>query len=351
MKKLLGVSFLVLMLIFLAACGDDTSTEEDTESNEDTTSEGDVDSEENGDWEPEQSIEIVAPAGAGGGWDTTARMTAQTLTEEGLIDQSIGVVNEPGGGGAVGWASIANKEGSPYDLFVSSSPILLVPLNGQSEYGHEDFTPIANIIAEYAGFAVREDAEWDTLPELFESMKEDPSEITVVGTSSPGSMDHIQFVRFAKEAGVDITQIKYVSAPDAGGVTQLLNGSADVFSTGVGEVVEQVRSGDVRLLAVTSEERLEGDVLSEIPTAKEQGIDETFVNWRGFFGPPEMDQAAIDYYEAKFKELSDSDAFAEIRDNYNWEEMFMGSEEYEEFLDQEKESFQEILDELDLSEE
>lgn len=64
----------------------------------------------------------------------------------------------------------------------------------------------------------------------------------------------------------------------------MLNGSADVFSTGVGEVVEQARAGEIRVLAVTSEERLEGETLSEFPTAKEQGIDEKFINWRGFFG-------------------------------------------------------------------
>lgn len=102
------------------------------------------------------------------------------------------------------------------------------------------------------------------------------------------------------------------------------------------------------MLAVTSSERLEGDTLSEFPTAKEQGIDEVFINWRGFFGPPGMDQKAVDYYEAKFKELSDSDAFAEIRANYGWDEMYMGSDEYKQFLDKEKENMKAILEELNL---
>ncbi|GAA0465923.1 tripartite tricarboxylate transporter substrate-binding protein [Alkalibacillus silvisoli] len=340
MKRILVGSLFAFMLLILAACGGDDQAADEGSNNDEAQ-----------DWEPEESIELVAPAGAGGGWDTTARMAAQTLTEEGIIEQDIGVVNQPGAGGAVGWAHIANQDDSPYDLFVSSSPLLLVPLNGQSDYNYEDFTPIANIIAEYATFAVRDDAEWEDLNDLFDDMKENPSEITVVGTSSPGSMDHIQFVRFAREAGVDITQINYVSDPDAGGVTQLLNGSADVFSTGIGQVLEQIRSGDIRPLAITSEERLEGEVLSEIPTAIEQGIDETFVNWRGIFGTGDMDQAAVDYYEEKFKELSDSEAFAEVRDNYSWDEMFMGSEEYLEFLEEENEVFKEILDELDLSDE
>ncbi|MBO8156999.1 MAG: tripartite tricarboxylate transporter substrate binding protein [Bacillaceae bacterium] len=338
MRKFLTLSLFVMMALFMAACGNDES------SGGDSSSDGDA----SGEWEPGQSIEIVAPAGAGGGWDTTARMAAQVFQEEGIISEDIGVVNKPGGGGAVGWAYIANQEGSNHNLFVSSSPILLVPLSGNSEYGHEDFTPIANVIADYGAFAVSKDAPWESLNELFEDMKEDPSSITVVGTSSPGSMDHIQFVRFAKAAGIDITKIKYVSAPDADGITQLLNGSADVFSTGVGEVIEQARAGNIRVLAVTSEERLDGEVLSTFPTAKEQGIDEVFINWRGFFGPPGMDQAAVDYYEAKFKELSDSEAFAEVRANYGWDEMYMGSEEYKQFLDDEKENLKSLLEELNL---
>src|SRR5699024_1513633 len=117
------------------------------------------------------------------------RMAAKVFNEEGIINQSIGVVNKEGGGGAVGWAYIAGNEGSPYNIFVSSPPIIFVPLNGQSEYGHEDFTPLANMIADYGAFAVKADAKWNDLNELFDDMKKDPESITVVGASSPGSMD------------------------------------------------------------------------------------------------------------------------------------------------------------------
>ncbi|TXL65176.1 tripartite tricarboxylate transporter substrate binding protein [Cerasibacillus terrae] len=276
-------------------------------------------------------------------------MTAQVLNEEGMIKENIGVVNKSGGGGAVGWAYVAGFEGNPHKLFVSSPPIVLIPLNGQSEYGHEDFTPLSNLIADYAAFAVREDAKWDNLNELFEDMKKDPESITVVGASAPGSMDHIQFVQIAKAAGVDIKKIKYVSDQEGGALTQLLNGSVDVYSTGVAETVEQVKAGKIKVLGVTSEERLEGEVLEDFPTAIEQGIDETFINWRGFFGPADMDPAAVDFYEKKFKELSDSDAFAEIRDQFGWDEMYLNNEEYKQFLNEQKKDIKSLLDELGIS--
>lgn len=329
-KKLLFLGVLFVISIVLVACT--SSSQESTD----------------GEWAPERSIEIVAPSGTGGGWDTTARMVAKAFEEEGIIDADIGVVNKTGGGGAVGWAYIANYKGDPHHLFVSSPPIIDVPLNGNSEYDHTDFTPIANIIADYGAFAVRADAKWDTLSELFEDMKKDPSSITVIGSSSPGSMDHLQFVRFAKAYGVDITKIKYVSEQDGGELTALLNGNVDVFSTGVAEVVEQVRAGNVKVLAVTSEERLEGDVFSDFPTAKEQGIDEVFVNWRGFFGPPDMPENARQFYEDAFRKLNESETWKDIRSQFGWDEMFMDGEEFKKFLDQQREETKVLLDELGL---
>ncbi|MGP4061134.1 tripartite tricarboxylate transporter substrate binding protein [Halobacillus sp. H74] len=325
----------ILLVLVLAACGGSESS-------------GDGNGEGDGEWTPEKNVEIVAPAGAGGGWDTTARSVGKILEEEEIMEQNVGVVNKEGGGGAVGWSYI-NSTNNPHNIFVSSPPLIFVPLNGQSDLSHDDFTPLANMIADYGAFAVAEDAKWENLNELFEDMKKDPSSVTVVGTSSPGSMDHMQFVAIAKKAGVDIQKIKYVSAQDGGGMTQILNGSADVYSTGIAETVEQVKAEKVRVLGITAEERLEGEVLSEFPTAKEQGIDATFVNWRGFFGPGDMTEGQVKYYEEKLKEVSDSEAFADIRKNYGWNEMYMDSEEYGKFLDEQKEELGTLMEELGLN--
>ncbi|MCF6138558.1 tripartite tricarboxylate transporter substrate binding protein [Pseudalkalibacillus berkeleyi] len=331
MKNIWMIAILSL-LVFATACGNEGANSENTD---------------DGEWKPNKNIEIVAPSGAGGGWDTTARSVAKVMEDEGVVEKDMGVVNKPGGGGAVGWSYI-NSTNNPHNIFVSSPPLVFVPLNGQSDLSYEDFTPLSNMIADYGAFAVAEDAKWDNLNELFDDMKKDPSSVTVVGTSSPGSMDHMQFVKLAKEAGVDIKKIKYVSSQDGGALTQILNGSADVFSTGVAETVEQVRAGKIKVLGITSEERLEGEVLSKYKTAKEQGIDATFVNWRGFFGPKDMDPAAVKYYEEKFKAVSDSEAFADIRKKYGWDEMYMNSEEYQTFLKKQTEELGSLLDELGL---
>ncbi|GAB7057798.1 MULTISPECIES: tripartite tricarboxylate transporter substrate binding protein [Paenibacillus] len=299
-------------------------------------------------WSPAKSIEVVVPAGAGGGWDTTARMAAKVLEEQNIIGQSMGAVNKAGGGGAVAWAGVHAKKGDNHTLFVTSPPIIFVHLNGQSQFSFRDFTPIANLITDYGSFVARADAKWNNLNELFDDMKKDPAKITVVGASAPGSMDHMQFIKVAKAAGVDIRKIKYVSIQDGGALPALLNGSVDIYSTGIAESVEQVRAGKVKVLGITSEKRLSGDGISEFKTAKEQGIDATFENWRGFFGPPGMDPNALAYYEAKFKELNTNSAWVEIRQKYGWNELFLTGEEYKAYLEKEEAALKQLLDELGL---
>ncbi|WP_059103269.1 tripartite tricarboxylate transporter substrate binding protein [Shouchella shacheensis] len=338
MKSLRFTLLGLFLLSIVSACGNEA---------EETTADNDGDGETEA-WEPEGNLEIVAPAGAGGGWDTTARMAAQVFGETGIIDEGIGVINREGGGGAVGWSYIAGQAEDPHYMFVASPPLLLIPLNGQSEYGYEDFTPLANMIADFGAFAVRDDAPWESLDELFEDLKENPGEISVVGESAPGSMDHVQFVNIAKAAGVDPRSIQYVSAQDGSAMTNLLNGSVQVYSTGVTETIEQVRAGEVRVLGITAEERLEGEVVEDFPTAIEQGIDETFINWRGFFGPPGMTDEQVAYYEEKFKELHESDEWGEMRENYSWEPYFMSGEEYSDFLAEQNAEMQALLEELDL---
>ncbi|WP_201716062.1 tripartite tricarboxylate transporter substrate binding protein [Rossellomorea arthrocnemi] len=334
MKKQ-GIMALILssLLVVTTACGSS-----DSASN----------SESDGEWTPSKPIEVVAPAGAGGGWDTTARTVSKVMEEQKIIDQRMAVVNKPGGGGSVGWSYINGKEGDNHTMFVTSPPIFFVPLNGQSTLSHKDFTPIAGVIADYAAFVVDADSPYDTMNDLVDALKKDPTSVSIVGVSSPGSMDHMQFVKAVKAAGVDVKKLKYVSAQDGSGMSMLLGGKVDVYSTGLAEASEQARAGKVKVLAITAPERLEGDTVSEFPTLKEQGIDDEFVVWRGFLGPKDMDPEAVLYYEKAFKEMIETDQWKEMRDKFGWTDNYMSSEEFGQFLDEEYEEIEELMEEIGL---
>ncbi|PTM59758.1 Bug family tripartite tricarboxylate transporter substrate binding protein [Desmospora activa] len=329
-KRLLGIGIISLALITTACSG---------------TGAGGAQGDE---WKPTKPIEMIAPAGAGGGWDTTARVMQTVMEKEKLLDKSMAVVNKPGGGGAVGWSYIHKKKADPHTLFVTSPPIMFVPLNGQSEYGHQDFTPIAGVIADYGAFVVKKDAKWKDINELMDDLKKDPQSASIVGDSAPGSMDHMQFVKAANKAGVDVKKLKYVSMQDGGGMSQLLGGHVDVYSTGLAEATEQARAGKVRVLAITAEERLEGETISDFPTLKEQGIDDSFIVWRGIMGPPDMDPNAVKYYEQKIKAMLETEEWKAQADKLGWTENFMTSEEFGKHLDEEYKLFEELMKEAGL---
>ncbi len=160
-------------------------------------------------WTPSRSIEFVAPANPGGGWDTLVRTVSRVLQEEQLADRNFAAINVPGGGGAVAWAQIARDSGNPHKLFATSPPIILVPLAGASRYDHTDFTPVARLITDYSIILVAADSEYQTITDLFDAMKENPR-LSVGGGSAPGSMDHISVAGLASAAGLDASSVNYI---------------------------------------------------------------------------------------------------------------------------------------------
>ncbi|MCA1773275.1 MAG: tripartite tricarboxylate transporter substrate binding protein [Halomonas sp.] len=299
-------------------------------------------------WTPDGSIEFVAPANPGGGWDTLVRTMSRVIQQEELADENFAAINVPGGGGAVAWAQVARDEGNPQKLFATSPPIILVPLAGSSRHDHTDFTPIARINTDYSIVLVDADSDYQTLDDLLSALEEDPS-LSVGGGSAPGSMDHISMAGLASAAGLDAASINYI--PFSGGgdaMTNLMGGHIEAVIGGAGEAVGQLGEGsELRALGVSSEERLGGG-LSEVPTYQEEGVDYTFDIWRGVMGAPDMPEEAVTYYEDLFTEMMATDSWREASDQLGWIDAYQDSEAFGTFLDEQQEEFSDILSELGL---
>ncbi|WP_272924587.1 Bug family tripartite tricarboxylate transporter substrate binding protein [Vibrio sp. V40_P2S30T141] len=164
---------------------------------------------------PPRTINMVAPAGAGGGWDITIRTVAKTLKDEGIINANLPVINRPGGGGAVNLAYMQSQKGKGDLISVYSPPILLTHLVGLTPYSYQDTTPIARLITDYAAFVVPKNSPYTSINQVMEALKKDPKSIKIGGTSAAGSMDHIQFLLVAKAAGINnLKNIDYISFQD-----------------------------------------------------------------------------------------------------------------------------------------
>ncbi|UFJ42558.1 tripartite tricarboxylate transporter substrate binding protein [Brevibacillus humidisoli] len=347
-KKQWTYSLLSLVLLFgLSACGggtESTAGETQTSSKPETPSAASA--------YPEKPLVVVAPSGAGGGWDKTARSMAKILVENKQVTQPITVENKPGGGGAVFLAEYVTKDqGNDYRLFVNSPPLLInhSKKEGNSPFGYEDVTPLAQLTRDFGAIVVPADSPYQDLKSLLEALKADTTKLTIAGGSAPGSMDHLIAVLPAAEYGIDPKAVKYVSY-DGGGeaMAALLGNNADAIATDASNVGEYLKAGRIRVLGVSSTERLGGD-LADIPTFQEQGIDASFTIWRGVFGPPEMSADAIAFWDKALKELSESEAWqAELKRN-NWESEYKDSAQFKTFLAEQDKQIKELLTSLGMA--
>ncbi|MBB5323165.1 putative tricarboxylic transport membrane protein [Anoxybacillus tepidamans] len=322
------VNWLVIGLVVLviSACGSSSATK--------GTNTATKASEKQSDY-PTKPIVIVAPSGAGGGWDLTARAITKVLSETNLVEQTMTVENKPGGGGAVFMAEYATQDTkNDYKLFVNSPPIIINNLKaeGNSPFGYKDTTPLAQLTKDFGAIVVKADSQFQSLSQLLDEIKKDPKSVTIAGGSAPGSMDHLVAILPIYKSGIDPKVVKYVSY-DGGGeaIAALLGGNADVIATDASSVGEYVKAGKVKVLAVSAPGRLHGD-LKDVPTMQELGLDAEFTIWRGVFGPKEMSADAKKFWEETFQKLSEHEKWKEELEKQGWQPDYKGSKEFTQFL-------------------
>lgn len=290
-------------------------------------------------------VHFLIPGGAGGGWDGTARGTGEALTEAGLVGTA-SYENMSGGGGgkALGYL-IENAKSQGDTLLVNSTPIIIRSLTKRFPQNFRDLTPVAGIIGDYAAFVVKADSPMKTFADLVAEYKKDPSELIVGGGSTPGSMDHLVPAMALKAAGVENpAEINYLAFDGGKAMAALLSGESDVLSTGLSEAIDLAKAGEIRILAHTGPERIEA--AKDVPTLKEQGVDATFVNWRGFFAPPGISEEKKQQYIDVFKKMYDTPEWEAVRARNGWVNIFNPGEQFTEFLTGQEKEMGELMKEL-----
>lgn len=302
------------------------------------------------DYTPEQP-ECIAPAGAGGGWDFTCRQVGRTLQQEGLIPSTMRVVNLEGGGGGVAFTEVVNKRNDENDLIVAASSATTTRLAQGAFPGNtmDQVRWIGSVGADYGVIGVSADSEYDTLPDLLEAIEQDPSAISIGGGSATGGWDHLKVLMAADAAGIeDLRSVKYIAFSGGGeAITQLLGGSIQAYTGDLSEAQGFVDSGDLKILAILAPERLEGE-FADYPTAIEQGIDTVGANWRGFYGPGGMSDAAYDYWVDAIDTLYDTEAWQTVMENNGLAPLDLHGQEFQEFVAEDVRKIEELSREIGL---
>ena len=293
-----------------------------------------------------ENVEIIAPAGPGGGYDQLARAVQATMQEAGLA-ASVQVMNVPGAGGTIGLAQFVNgpSRGSPL-LVTGLGMVGAIDVN-KSPVSLDQAAPLARMTGEYQPLVVGADSPIKTLDDLAAMYKADPGSVSWGGFAL-GSPDHLVSAMTVKAFGGDVKQMNYIVA-GAGGemLSQVLGGHITVATGGYNEFAGLISTGELRALAISSPERLPG---VDIPTFKELGYDVELVNWRGLLTKADLgdeDRAALD---ATIGDMVKSEAWSALSKERGWVDMYQDSATFAAFLTEEQTRIGDILVELGLAE-
>ncbi len=290
---------------------------------------------------------IIAPANPGGGWDQTARTLQTVMQSEGILG-NVQVVNVPGAGGTIGLAQFASQDkGNPNALIVGGYVMVGAILTNKSPVTLKDVTPIARLTGEYEAIVVPASSPFQTFGDLVEALKKDPGAVSWAGGSAGGT-DHIAVGLIAKAAGVDPKKINYIAYSGGGeALAAILGAQVSAGISGYGEFESQVKAGTLRLLAVSSDARIEG---IDAPTIKESGLDVVVQNWRMVAAAPGLSDEQKAAVNADIEKLVKSAAWQEQLKTKGWQDTYLSGAAFDEQLAKDVSATEGILKEIGLVE-
>jgi putative tricarboxylic transport membrane protein len=289
---------------------------------------------------------IMVPNSAGGGYDTTARTAAAAMEKEGIA-KGIDVFNLEGAGGTVGLARTVNEKGNGELAMLMGLGVVGASYTNDTDASLGDTTPLARLIEEPGAIMVPKDSPYQTIEDLVEAWKKDPGAVNVGGGSSPGGPDHLLPMQLADAVGIDPKSVNFVSY-DGGGdlLPAILGNKLDFATSGPSEFLDQIESGQLRVLATTGEERLD---TVDAPTLKESGIDLVFTNWRGIVAPPGISDADRDAWIDALEQMHESAAWDKALTDNGWTDAFVTGDEFGTFMEEQDQRVVDVLSQLGLA--
>jgi len=223
---------------------------------------------------PTKPIELIVPWGAGGATSVGARIVAGTLAE--FLRSPVIIVNKTGGGGSVATSYVAKSKPDGYTLLVATmANNVIIPAIRSVDYTNADFELLASYGIQPHMLAVRSDAPLKTLQELVEDAKKEPGKFKF-SSSGIGTSAHFSMECFKSAAGgLKIDHVPFKSGPEA--LAAALGGHVHMVSIGLVDAKGSVEAGKLRVLALSTEKRLDLKGFGDIPTFGELGYPDAKV--------------------------------------------------------------------------
>lgn len=299
---------------------------------------------------PATAAECIAPANPGGGWDFTCRQIGRLMTELGIVPNMVQVTNLAGAGGGVAFTQVVSKRSSDPEVFVAASSATTTRLAQNAFAGAtaDQVRWVGSIGGDPGVIVVAKDSPYQTLTDLIEAVKADPSSVAFAGGSAVGGFDHLKVLMMLDKAGFeDMRSVKYIGLDGgADAITQTVGGFAQAMTGDLSEITGFIKSGDVRPIAVLSEERVTG--FDDVPTAKEQGVDIVAMNWRGIYVPKDISDEDYQKWVQTLQQVGESEQWQAVMAENGLEPYMILGDEFQTFVDANIAEIQEVSREIGL---
>lgn len=276
---------------------------------------------------PTKPIQILIPTDAGSIGDIFVRNFAKVA--EKYIDQPIVPDNRVGGGEAIAITHMNSQPADGHTIKYNSEGLALRIAAESIPVTLEDLVPVGSMIADYQVIAVLEDSPFQTFEEFHQFAKENPGVLKVGGGQLYGS-GHILVEKIVSAGEVEIDFIPYDGNNQA--VLSMLGGNVDAVSVSSGTLKQQVEAGEMRILAVSTAERVPDN--PDIPTLKEAGLSNFSdqVVYRSFYVKPGTPLEMIDKFNEIMYQVAQDPEWQEFIKNAGYMEFYKDSVEFTEYF-------------------
>lgn len=252
------------------------------------------------DWQPSKPVEIVVPAGEGGGADQMARLIQEIVSKQKLMPQPIVVLNKSGKSGAEGFLFVKDNRGNDHQLIITLSNLFTLPLTTGAEFSWQDFTPVCMMALDQFVLWVHADTPYRSAKDYLDAARAAPKIFKMGGT---GASQEDELVTRALERAAGVKFV-YVPLKGGGEVAQALaDKRVDSTVNNPIEALKLWQAGKARPLGVFDFQPIDHRDLvfgrnawKDIPTMKGQGFNVEYLMLRGIFAAPGVSEEARDYY-------------------------------------------------------
>ncbi len=267
-------------------------------------------------WEPSKPVELVVPAGTGGGADQMARFIQGVVAKNNLMKQPIIVVNKSGGAGAEGFLDVKGDKGNPHRLIITLSNLFTTPLATGVPFNWRDLTPVSMMALDQFVLWVNAESPYKTPKDFFEALKAGPDRSIKMGGTGSKQEDQIITVMLEKAAGKKVIYVPYKGGGEV--AVQLVGKHVDATVNNPIEAEGHWRAGKLRALCVFDAQKLPytkkvtaTQSWADLPTCASAGLPAEYVMLRGIFMAPGVTAEQTRFYV---------DLLAKVRALPEWKE-------------------------------